>query len=202
MPTAISPTIVNRSLGGKMSQGLKELYIDELKDLYSAETQLVKALPKMAKAASSDELRQGFEDHLEQTRGHVERLEKVFKVLGESPKGKTCRGMQGLVEEGSEVIGEGFEGSLMDAALIGAAQRVEHYEIAAYGTVCAFAKELGESDQASLLNETLEEEKETDEKLSELSSQINSEANEVGEESEEEKKEAFQAGKKRSRRAA
>jgi ferritin-like metal-binding protein YciE len=185
-----------------MSKGLKELYIDELKDLYSAETQLVKALPKMAKAASSDELRQGFEEHLEQTRGHVERLEKVFKTLGESPKGKTCKGMQGLIEEGAEVIGEDFEGSLMDAALIGAAQRVEHYEIAAYGTVCAFAKELDESDQAELLSETLEEEKETDEKLTELAEQINEEAN--GEEGAEEgeKKGVFQTDKKKSRRVA
>jgi ferritin-like metal-binding protein YciE len=187
---------------GKMSEGLKKLYIDELKDLYSAETQLVKALPKMAKAASSDELRQGFEEHLEQTRGHVERLEKVFKTLGESPKGKTCKGMQGLIEEGAEVMAEDFEGSLMDAALIGAAQRVEHYEIAAYGTVCAFAKELGESDQASLLNETLDEEKETDEKLTELAEQINTEAN--GEEGAEEgeKKGVFRADKKKSRRVA
>ena len=200
-----------------MSKGLKELYIDELKDLYSAETQLVKALPKMAKAASSDELRRGFEEHLEQTRGHLERLEKVsesledlllerlekvFKTLGESPKGKTCKGMQGLIEEGAEVMAEDFEGSLMDAALIGAAQRVEHYEIAAYGTVCAFAKELGESDQAALLNETLDEEKETDEKLTELAEQINTEAN--GEEGaeEEEKKGVFQADKKKSRRVA
>ena len=187
---------------GKMSEGLKKLYIDELKDLYSAETQLVKALPKMAAAASSDELRQGFEEHLEQTKGHVERLEKVFKVLGESPKGKTCKGMQGLIAEGAEVMDEDFEGSLMDAALIGAAQRVEHYEIAAYGTVCAFAKELGESDQASLLNETLEEEKETDEKLSEMSDQINTEANEGREEVEDQKKETVEARKKRSRRAA
>jgi ferritin-like metal-binding protein YciE len=168
-----------------MSEGLKELYIDELKDLYSAETQLVKALPKMAKAASSEELRQGFEEHLEQTKGHVERLERVFKVLGESPKGKTCKGMQGLIEEGSEVIEDDFEGSLMDAALIGAAQRVEHYEIAAYGTVCAFAQELGESDQASLLNETLEEEKETDQKLTDLSREINTKA--VEERSEDER---------------
>jgi ferritin-like metal-binding protein YciE len=187
-----------------MSEGLKELYIDELKDLYSAETQLVKALPKMAKAASSDELRQGFEEHLEQTRGHVERLEKVFKTLGESPKGKTCKGMQGLIEEGAEVIGEDFEGSLMDAALIGAAQRVEHYEIAAYGTVHAFAKKLGESDQAALLNETLNEEKETDEKLTELAEQINTEAN--GEEGAEEgeKKGVLQTDKdkKKSRRVA
>jgi ferritin-like metal-binding protein YciE len=187
---------------GKMSEGLKELYIDELKDLYSAETQLIRALPKMAKAASSDELRQGFEEHLEQTKGHVERLEKVFKTLGENPKGKTCKGMQGLIEEGAEVIGEDFEGNLMDAALIGAAQRVEHYEIAAYGTVCAFAKELGESDQAGLLSETLDEEKETDEKLTELAEQINKEANE-GEDAEAgEKKGVFRADKKKSRRVA
>jgi ferritin-like metal-binding protein YciE len=187
-----------------MSEGLKELYIDELKDLYSAETQLLKALPKMAKAASSDELRQGFEEHFEQTRGHVERLEKVFKTLGESPKGKTCKGMQGLIQEGAEVMDEDFEGSLMDAALIGAAQRVEHYEIAAYGTVCAFAKELGESDQAMLLNETLDEEKETDEKLTELAEQINTQANEgEGDEEEDRKKDAVQLmGKKKSRRVA
>jgi len=165
-----------------MSEGLKELYIDELKDLYNAENQLVKALPKMAKAASSEELSQGFEEHLEQTRGHVQRLEKIFKSLGESPKGKKCKGMEGLVAEGAEVMEEDFEDSVMDAALIGAAQRVEHYEIAAYGTVCAFAEELGESEQASLLNETLEEEKETDEKLTKLAEQINSQANETGEE--------------------
>ena len=139
-----------------MPEGLKELYIDELKDLYSAESQLVKALPKMAKAASSDELRQGFEEHLEQTKGHVQRLEQVFKALGENPKGKKCKGMEGLVDEGAEVMGEDFAGALLDAALIGAAQRVEHYEIAAYGTVCAFAEELGETEQASLLTETLE----------------------------------------------
>ena len=185
-----------------MSEGLKELYIDELKDLYSAESQLVKALPKMAKAASSDELRQGFEEHLEQTRGHVERLEKVFKTLGESPKGKTCKGMQGLIEEGAEVIEEDFKGSLMDAALIGAAQRVEHYEMAAYGTVCAFAKELGESAQAELLSETLEEEKETDEKLTELAEQINTDANGREGAEEGEKKGVFQADKKKSRRVA
>jgi len=171
-------------LGGKMPEGLKELYIDELKDLYSAENQLVKALPKMAKAASSDELRQGFEEHLEQTRGHVDRLEKIFEALRETPKGKKCKGMEGLVEEGAEVIEEDFEGSLMDAALIGAAQRVEHYEIAAYGTVCAFAEELGEEDQIALLTETLEEEKETDEKLTKLSQQINAQANEGDEEKE------------------
>jgi ferritin-like metal-binding protein YciE len=161
-------------------QGLKELYIDELKDLYNAENQLVKALPKMAKAASSDELRQGFEEHLEQTKGHVQRLEKIFQGLGESPKGKTCKGMQGLVEEGSEAMEEDYEGSVMDAALIGAAQRVEHYEIAGYGTVRSMAETLGQDQDVSLLEETLEEEKETDEKLTELAGQINTQANDGG----------------------
>ena len=181
-----------------MPEGLKELYIDELKDLYSAENQLVKALPKMAKAASSDELRQGFEEHLEQTKGHVQRLEQVFKALGENPKGKKCKGMEGMVDEGAEVMGEDFAGALMDAALIGAAQRVEHYEIAAYGTVCAFAEELGETEQASLLTETLEEEKETDEKLTKLSQRINAQANDMTEEENQEKA----AGKNKSKRAA
>jgi ferritin-like metal-binding protein YciE len=142
----------------------RDLYVDELKDLYNAENQLVKALPKMAKAAaSSDELRRRFEVHLEQTRGHVQRVEQIFKSLDESPKGKKCAGMEGLVKEGSEVMEEDFEGALMDAALIGAAQRVEHYEIAAYGTASEFAKILGESEHVTLLEETLQEEKETDE---------------------------------------
>jgi ferritin-like metal-binding protein YciE len=163
------------------NKGLRELYLDELKDLYSAENQLVKALPKMAKAASSDELRQGFEDHLEQTKGHVQRLEQVFEMLNESGKGKKCAGMEGLIKEGSEVMGEDFEEATMDAALIGAAQRVEHYEIAAYGTVCEFAQILGESEQESLLRETLQEEKETDEKLTELAKEINSQANDEAE---------------------
>lgn len=163
-----------------MPEGLKELYLDELKDLYSAETQMLKALPKLAKAASSKELRQGFEEHLEQTKGHVQRLEQIFQALGESPKGKKCKGMEGLVDEGAEVVVDDFEGSVKDAALIGAAQRVEHYEIAAYGTVCAFAKELGETEQASLLTETLEEEKKTDQKLTQLAQQINPQANEMG----------------------
>jgi len=179
-------------------QGLKELYIDHLKDLYSAENQLVKALPKMAKAASSDELRQGFEKHLEQTKGHVERLEKIFQALGESTKGKTCKGMQGLIEEGSEATKEGYEASVMDAALIGAAQRVEHYEIAGYGTVRSMAETLGEDNHASLLEETLEEEKETDDKLTELAEQINNQANGIGED----RKEAIKQDTKKSRRVA
>jgi ferritin-like metal-binding protein YciE len=158
-------------------KGLKELYIDELKDLYNAENQLVKALPKMAKAASSNELRKGFEEHLEQTKGHVQRLEKIFQALSENPKGKKCKGMEGLIEEGSEAMQEDFEGSVMDAALIGAAQRVEHYEIAGYGTVRSMAETLGEDDHVSLLEKTLEEEKETDERLTELAGQINTQAN-------------------------
>jgi ferritin-like metal-binding protein YciE len=157
--------------------GLRELYLDELKDLYSAENQLVKALPRMAKAANSDALREGFEEHLEQTKGHVARLEQVFEALDESPKGKKCAGMEGLIKEGSEVMEEDFEGAVRDAALIGAAQRVEHYEIAAYGTVLAFAEQLGESEHVSLLKETLEEEKQTDEKLTSLSEDINAQAN-------------------------
>jgi ferritin-like metal-binding protein YciE len=165
-----------------MPEGLRELYIDELKDLYSAENQLVKALPKMAKAASSDELRQGFEKHLKQTQGHVQRLEKIFQALGESPKGKKCKGMEGLIEEGSEAMEEDYEDSVLDAALIGAAQRVEHYEIAGYGTVRSMAETLGETDHVSFLEETLQEEKETDEKLTELASQINTDANAEGNE--------------------
>ena len=160
--------------------GLRELYLDELRDLYNAENQLLKALPKMAKAASSDELRNGFQEHLEQTKGHVERLEQIFEALDESPKGKKCAGMEGLVKEGAEVMQEDFEGAVMDAALIGAAQRVEHYEIAAYGTVIAFAEQLGESEHSSLLKETLDEEKETDEKLTSLAEDINSQANNEG----------------------
>ncbi|HEY4905230.1 MAG TPA: ferritin-like domain-containing protein [Candidatus Sulfotelmatobacter sp.] len=187
------------------------MYVDELKDLYSAENQLVKALPKMAKAASSEELRQGFEEHLEQTKEHVARLEQIFETLGESPKGKKCMGMEGLVKEGSEAMEEDFEDAVMDAALIGAAQRVEHYEIAAYGTVLEFANVLGETDAASLLEETLNEEKETDEKLTELAKEINFQANEGGEgmeqdeevESEEEEQpKATRGARKPTRRVA
>ena len=160
------------------NEGLQQLYIDELKELYSAETQLVKALPKMAKAATSPELKQGFEDHLEQTRGHVERLEEIFDSLDQNPKGKKCAGMEGLVKEGSEMLEQSFTGAVMDAGIISAAQRVEHYEIAAYGTVCEFARILGHSDQESLLQQTLQEEKETDEKLTEIAKQTNQQANE------------------------
>jgi ferritin-like metal-binding protein YciE len=160
-----------------IKNSLRGLYVDELRDLYSAEKQLTKALPKMAKAATSEELRNGFTEHLEQTRGHMERLEQIFEALDERSGGKKCAGMEGLIEEGSEVIGDDFEGDVMDSALIGAAQRVEHYEIAAYGTVCAFAKVLGETEHLKLLQQTLDEEKQTDEKLTELSQEINVAAN-------------------------
>jgi ferritin-like metal-binding protein YciE len=179
---------------------LRKLYIDELKDLHSAENQLVKALPKMARAASSDDLRGGFEDHLKQTEGQVKRLERIFKFLGENPKGKKCAGMEGLIKEGSEVMEEDFEPAVLDAALIGAAQRVEHYEIAAYGTVCQFAKILGETEHASLLEQTLEEEKETDEKLTELAQEINVQANEGAEPEKSERD--TKPKKKTSKRAA
>jgi ferritin-like metal-binding protein YciE len=164
-------------------QALKELYIDELKDIYNAENQLVKALPKMAKTANSEELRTGFEEHLEQTRGHVQRLEQIFKELGEKPSGKKCKGMEGLVAEGQEIMGEDFKDDVMDAALISAAQRVEHYEIAAYGTVRTYAELLGEDTAAQLLEQTLEEEKETDQKLTDMAGEINVKA--LGEGSEE-----------------
>jgi ferritin-like metal-binding protein YciE len=175
-----------RTKGDRMERNrLKHLYIDELKDLYSAETQIVKALPKMAKASSSAELRAGFEEHLKQTQGHVARLEKIFKALGESPKGKKCKGMQGLIEEGAEMMQEDLPDEELDAGLIGAAQRVEHYEMAGYGCVKTYATLLGEEEAAALLEQTLEEEKETDQKLTELAGQINVEAAD-GDEGEEE----------------
>jgi ferritin-like metal-binding protein YciE len=159
---------------------LRHLYVEELKDLYSAENQLVKALPKMAKASASGDLRAGFEKHLVQTKEHVARLENIFKTLGESPKGKHCKGMEGLIKEGSDMIQENPDPEELDAGLISAAQRVEHYEIAGYGCVRAYAELLGEEDAAGLLSQTLQEEKETDQKLTELSQKINVEAEKSG----------------------
>jgi ferritin-like metal-binding protein YciE len=156
---------------------LKDLYIDELKDLYNAENQLLKALPKMAKKASSPDLKAAFEEHLGQTEGQVNRLEKIFKALGEKPTGKTCKAMKGLVEEGKEIIEEDGEDAVLDAALIGAAQKVEHYEIAGYGTARSIASLLGEEDAMELLQETLDEEGATDKKLTALAeSLVNPEA--------------------------
>lgn len=147
---------------------LEDMLIDELRDLYSAENQLVKALPRMAKASTSAKLRQGFERHLQQTRRHAERLQQVCDELGASPKGKKCVAMEGLIEEGKELMSEDAPGTVRDAALIAAAQKVEHYEIASYGTVCAWAEQLGHRRALRQLQQTLEEEKQTDEKLSQL----------------------------------
>jgi ferritin-like metal-binding protein YciE len=161
-------------------ENLKDLYIDELKDVYNAEHQLVKALPKMAKASASPQLRMAFEGHLKETQGHVKRLEQVFAGLGEKAAGKTCKAMEGLVKEGAEMIEEDAEGALKDAGLIGAAQRVEHYEIAAYGTLIAFAKELGDTRGAKVLQQTLDEEGAADKKLSGLARTMNTLANQEG----------------------
>ena len=151
---------------------LQQLYTDELRDLYNAENQLLKALPKMATAASSEELKDAFEKHLEQTKGHVERLEEVFQELGEKPKGKTCRAMKGLIEEGSEILKQGGDESVIDAGIIVAAQKVEHYEIAGYGSVRTFAHLLGQNKAAELLQSTLDEESETNEVLNRLAESI------------------------------
>jgi len=157
-------------------RSLSELYVAELKDIYNAEQQLMKALPKLAKAAASDELRQAFEDHLKETKGQVVRLEAVCQMMDQSPKGKKCLGMEGLVKEAAEVIDE-FEYPARDAGLISAAQRVEHYEMAAYGSVIAYAELLGQSEAIPLLQASLAEEKQADRKLTELSNGINAEAN-------------------------
>lgn len=179
---------------------LKDLYIDELKDLYNAENQLIKALPKMAKKASAPELKGAFEDHLEETRGQVERLEKIFKGLGEKPTGKTCNAMKGLVEEGKEVIDEEGDDSVLDAALIGAAQRVEHYEMAGYGVTRTLAELLGEDEAAELLQETLDEEGEADKKLTQLAMTVVNPQAQNADVDEEETPKRKTAKKKKARR--
>jgi ferritin-like metal-binding protein YciE len=151
---------------------LKDLYIKELKDLYSAENQIIKALPKMVKAATNEDLAAGFEEHLEQTKEHVARLEKILKNLDEATKGPKCKGMEGVLKEGDEMIKEDAEEDVKDAGLISAAQRVEHYEMAGYGCVVAYAKMIGDNEGAELLQQTLEEEKATDEKLTELAESV------------------------------
>lgn len=183
---------------------LKDLYVDELRDLYDAENRLVKALPKLAKKAVSQELRSGIEEHLEQTKGHVERLREIFESMGEKPGGKRCAAMVGLIEEGEELMDEDFGDGVKDAALISAAQRVEHYEIAAYGCVKTWAGLLGETKAQNLLEQTLNEEKETDQKLTELAAGINVEAMEGASsrsEEEEEEETPKPRGKARSARA-
>ena len=155
---------------------LRELLVEELHDLYSAETQIVKALPKLAKVSSDTKLKQAFEHHLQETKQQVQRLVQIFEQLDESPKGKTCEGMKGLLKEGDERAGEGGEPEVLDAGLISAAQRVEHYEIAAYGSARTFAELLGEKKIVKLLEETLEEEKAADTKLTQVAKKINVEA--------------------------
>jgi ferritin-like metal-binding protein YciE len=155
---------------------LDDLFLHELKDIYDGEKRLLKALPKMAKAASSEELKAAFEEHLAVTEQQVGRLEQIFAELEKPARGKKCLGMEGLIEEGSALMEEDAEEPVMDAGLIGAAQKIEHYEIATYGTLATFAKILGLDNAVELLEETLAEEKETDEKLTQLASQINFEA--------------------------
>lgn len=157
-------------------KNLSDLLINELQDLYSAETQLLKALPKMARAASHEELQTGFREHLEQTKEHVARIERVMEILGGSPEGKTCKAMQGLIAEGEEVIQEDAEPAVRDAALIVAAQKVEHYEIAGYGSVRTIAELLAHDEVTEILQQTLDEEGETDKRLTELAETINEDA--------------------------
>lgn len=150
----------------------EKLFVGELKDLYSAETQITKALPKLAKAASSGELRTALEHHLKETEEQVQRLEQIFEMIGESPRGKTCEGLKGILEEGESTMKEAEEGPLRDEAIIAGAQRVEHYEMAAYGTVRTFAERLNKPQMVKLLDQTLEEEKGADKKLTEVSSTV------------------------------
>ncbi|MDF3027257.1 MAG: hypothetical protein K0S23_1564 [Fluviicola sp.] len=167
----------NQNGGASRESGLRELFLDELKDIYWAEKALVKALPKMAKKATSSELVAAIEDHLSVTETHVERLEQVFDTLGEKAAAKKCEAMDGLITEAEDLMKEIEDGVVRDAAIISAAQKVEHYEIASYGTLVAFANTLGESEAAELLEETLDEEKEADQLLTEIAmSSINLDA--------------------------
>lgn len=177
-------------------QTLKDLYIDELKDIYDAEQQIAKALPKMAKAASNEELRAAFEQHLDQTQTQIERLEQIFEELEEKAKGEKCEATRGLLEEAKKMMEEAEDEDVRDAAMIGSAQKVEHYEIAAYGTLRTYAELLGFDEQAELLQETLDEEKETDENLTELAvTCINMDANEDEEGEEEEENQSNRVGR-------
>ncbi|WP_448208047.1 YciE/YciF ferroxidase family protein [Azospirillum sp. sgz302134] len=149
-------------------QKLKELLVRELQDAYSSETQIMKALPQMAQAASSSELKQAFQTHLQETQGQVKRLEQIFQTLKANPGGNTCEATQGLIEEAQEVMNEGLSAEVLDVALIMAAQKVEHYEIASYGALRTLAETCGMKDVARLLEQTLEEEKATDQKLNQI----------------------------------
>jgi ferritin-like metal-binding protein YciE len=182
------------------AENLREALVEEVRDLYNAEKQLVKALPKMAKGASSDELREAFESHLDETEGQVTRLERVFELLEEKPRGKHCAGMAGIIEEGSEKLQEDLEDSVLDACLIASAQKVEHYEISAYGTAIAWAEALELGDVAQVLRESLAEEKAADEKLTAIAESGINEAATAGE-SEDEMEEDDDAPTTRARSA-
>jgi len=170
-----------RKSNSRVAQGLRDLFEDELKDIYWAEKALTKAIPKMVKNASSEELVTALNDHLEVTKGHVERLEEAFRILGKTARAKKCDAMEGLVKEAEGIMEDTEEGVVRDAGIISAAQKVEHYEIATYGTLCAFGKTLGEDEVVDLLHQTLDEEKEADQTLTEIAeSSINVEAEEQG----------------------
>lgn len=167
----------NKGENGSTESGFRELFCNELKDIYWAEKALTKAIPKMIEKASSEELITALEDHLAVTEGHVDRLEQVFKIIGEKAEAKKCEAMSGLIDEAGEIMKEAEEGVVRDAGIISAAQKVEHYEIATYGTLVSFANTLGESEAAGLLEDTLKEEKEADKTLSEIAmSSINLDA--------------------------
>jgi ferritin-like metal-binding protein YciE len=151
---------------------MRDLYVHELKDLYSGENQIIKALPKMARAASSEELRAAFEEHLEQTKEHAQRLETILEGMEMSPRGKKCKAVEGLIEEGKDIMEKDAEPAVLDAALIAAAQRVEHYEIAGYGCARTYARLLGENEAAEMLQQTLDEEGDTDKKLTDLAERV------------------------------
>ncbi len=165
----------------------QDFFLDELKDIYSAEKQAIRAYPKLSKAVSSPQLKEALQTHLEETKGQVERLDQVFEILEKRSSGKTCEAMKGLVEETSEALEEIEKGPILDAALIACGQRMEHYEIAAYGTVLALSKAMGHDDIAELLSQTLEEEKATDQKLTQVSESVNKEA--IGEDEDEDEDE-------------
>jgi ferritin-like metal-binding protein YciE len=185
-------------------ESLRDLYLEQLQDLYNAEQQLIKALPKMAKAATSEELKTAIEEHLEETKEQARRIETICEEMGKKATGKKCKAMEGLVKEGSETIDEDMEDSLKDAALIADAQRVEHYEIAGYGCVHAYATRLGDEEAADLLAQTLEEEKAADKKLNDIAEELNLEVGEEedAETEDDEEETAKPTAKRGSRRVA
>lgn len=183
------------------AHNLRDALVEEIRDLYNAEKQLVKALPKMAKGATSEELREALESHLDETENQVTRLERVFELLDEKPRGKHCAGMAGIVEEGSEKLQEDMEDMVLDACLIASAQKVEHYEMGAYGTVIAWAEALGLNEVRDVLNETLEEEKAADKKLTALAESGINDAATAGESDMEEEEQATTMSRESSRRS-